>query len=119
MHRIRCRSNRGCNLRLHAQSLVVVLGLRMNLRSILIPRVLCLSSALDARIGTCCPYPNHRHLIADNLGWFTETKDEPRTVEEIVRAKGGRVRIGTLHNDGETIEIESDSDDPTSSTKTS
>lgn len=40
-------------------------------------------------------------------------------MEEIVRAKGGRVRIGTLHNDGETIEIESDSDDPTSSTKTS
>lgn len=51
------------------------------------------------------------HLVADNLGWFTENKDKPRTVEEIVRAHGGRVRVGTVYGDkenGETVEIESD-----------
>jgi len=58
-------------------------------------------------------YGSLRHLIADNLGWFTDSKDEPRTVEEIVRAKGGRVQVGTLYADGsggETIEIESGKD---------
>jgi len=71
-----------------------------------------LSSALDARIGMSM-LAHGRHLIADNLGWFTDSKDEPRTVEEIVRAKGGRVQVGTLYADGsggETIEIESGKD---------
>lgn len=61
-----------------------------------------------------CPGCKNRHLIADNLGWFTESSDEPRTVEEIVRANGGRVRTGRVYGDkdnGETVEIESDSDD--------
>ncbi|SHO78408.1 Similar to S.cerevisiae protein ZIM17 (Protein co-chaperone with a zinc finger motif) [Malassezia sympodialis ATCC 42132] len=60
-----------------------------------------------------CPGCKNRHLIADNLGWFTDSKDEPRTVEEIVRAKGGRVQVGTMYADGsggETIEIESGED---------
>ncbi|WFD23594.1 hypothetical protein MEQU1_002288 [Malassezia equina] len=60
-----------------------------------------------------CPGCKNRHLIADNLGWFTDSKDEPRTIEEIVRAKGGRVQVGTLYADGaggETIEIESGQD---------
>ena len=61
-----------------------------------------------------CPGCKNRHLIADNLGWFAESKGEPRTVEEIVRAHGGRVRTGTVYSDvdnGETVEIESDSHD--------
>lgn len=55
-----------------------------------------------------CPGCKNRHLIADNLGWFTESK-EPKTVEEIVAAKGGRVQRGTKYDDGkggETIEID-------------
>ncbi|EPQ32047.1 uncharacterized protein PFL1_00245 [Pseudozyma flocculosa PF-1] len=47
-----------------------------------------------------CPGCKNRHLIADNLSWFTETADEPKTVEEMVRAKGGKVKWG------DTIEIE-------------
>ncbi|PWN38301.1 zf-DNL-domain-containing protein, partial [Meira miltonrushii] len=39
-----------------------------------------------------CPSCKNRHLIADHLGWFTDTKDEPKTVEQIVAAHGGRVR---------------------------
>lgn len=54
------------------------------------------------------------HLIADHLQWFTQTDGEPRTIEEIVAAKGGRVRRGSTYSDGqggETIEIEADSDE--------
>ena len=50
-----------------------------------------------------------RHLIADHLGWFTQSKDEPRTIEEIVKAKGGKIQRGTALADGQggdTIEIE-------------
>lgn len=49
-----------------------------------------------------------RHLIADHLGWFKDS-NEPRTVEEIVKAHGGRVRRGVALSDGiggETLEIE-------------
>lgn len=56
-----------------------------------------------------CPGCKNRHLIADNLGWFTESADEPRTIEDIVRAKNGKVRVGSVYSDGrggETIEIE-------------
>ncbi|PWZ03021.1 zf-DNL-domain-containing protein [Testicularia cyperi] len=63
-----------------------------------------------------CPGCKNRHLIADNLSWFTETKDEPKTIEEIIAAKGGTVRRGTVYSDGldgETIEIE----DPTTTSK--
>ncbi|WFD19958.1 hypothetical protein MCAP1_002201 [Malassezia caprae] len=70
-------------------------------------------SYTDGIVIVECPGCKSRHLIADNLGWFTSSKDEPRTVEEIVRAKGGRVQVGTLYADGsggETIEIESGKD---------
>ncbi|KAE8215038.1 hypothetical protein CF327_g1663 [Tilletia walkeri] len=58
-----------------------------------------------------CPGCNNRHLIADHLGWFTETAGEPRTVEEMVRAKGGEVKRGFKYSDGQgghAIEIEPD-----------
>lgn len=50
-----------------------------------------------------------RHLIADHLGWFTDSADEPRNIEQIVAAHGGRVRRGVALSDGEggeTLEIE-------------
>lgn len=62
-----------------------------------------------------CPGCKNRHLIADNLGWFTESADEPRTIEEIVRAKNGKVRVGSVYSDGrggETIEIEEGDEKP-------
>lgn len=58
------------------------------------------------------------HLIADHLSWFTQSSDEPKTVEEIVAAHGGRIRRGvqyTGQEDGgkqyETMEILSDTDE--------
>jgi mitochondrial protein import protein ZIM17 len=58
------------------------------------------------------PLPT-RHLIADHLGWFKDSH-EPRTVEEMVKAHGGRIRKGSKYaasgeDQGETIEIEEDS----------
>lgn len=56
-----------------------------------------------------CPGCKNRHLIADNLSWFTETADEPHNIEQIIAAKGGRVKRGTVFSDGldgETLEIE-------------
>lgn len=61
-----------------------------------------------------CPSCKNRHLIADHLGWFTDTKDQPKTVEQIVAAHGGRVRRGVQYegeNGYETMEILSDSDE--------
>lgn len=55
-----------------------------------------------------CPGCKNRHLIADNLSWFTQTEHEPRTIEQMIEAKGGKVTRGTLGVDGhsgETIEI--------------
>ncbi|CAO1635767.1 unnamed protein product [Sympodiomycopsis kandeliae] len=65
-----------------------------------------------------CPGCKNRHLIADHLQWFTEHPDEPKTVEQMVAEKGGRVRTGRRMADvegeegdqGETIEILSDSE---------
>ncbi|SPO19624.1 related to ZIM17 - Zinc finger Motif protein, mitochondrial [Ustilago trichophora] len=51
-----------------------------------------------------CPGCKNRHLIADNLSWFTETEDEPRTIEQMIEARGGKVRRGTVGVDGETGE---------------
>lgn len=51
-----------------------------------------------------CPGCKNRHLIADNLSWFTETEDEPRTIEQMIKAKGGKVRRGIVGVDGETGE---------------
>ncbi|KAK0534478.1 hypothetical protein OC834_001868 [Tilletia horrida] len=62
-----------------------------------------------------CPGCQNRHLIADHLGWFTETADEPKTVEEMVAAKGGQVKRGFKYSDGRgghAIEIEPDEDAP-------
>lgn len=64
-----------------------------------------------------CPSCKNRHLIADHLGWFTDSKDQPKTVEEIVAAHGGRIRTGIQYegqNGYETMEILSDSDDKNS-----
>ncbi|CBQ67388.1 related to ZIM17-Zinc finger Motif protein, mitochondrial [Sporisorium reilianum SRZ2] len=53
-----------------------------------------------------CPGCKNRHLIADNLSWFTEREGEPRTIEQMIEAKGGTVRRGTVDGEtGETIEI--------------
>ncbi|KAL9933206.1 hypothetical protein V8E36_007924 [Tilletia maclaganii] len=60
-----------------------------------------------------CPSCQSRHLIADHLGWFTETADEPRTVEEMVAAKGEQVQRGFKYSDGKgghAIEIEPEDD---------
>lgn len=64
----------------------------------------------------CAPLTLYRHLIADHLSWFTQTPDEPKTVEQMVKEKGGRVRTGrkvleeTGEDQGETIEILSDTE---------
>ena len=63
------------------------------------PRIAAAGSVAD----TALP----RHLIADHLGWFKDS-DEARTVEGIVAAHGGRVRRGSLRDNGETLEIDSD-----------
>ncbi|CDR88306.1 related to ZIM17-Zinc finger Motif protein, mitochondrial [Sporisorium scitamineum] len=53
-----------------------------------------------------CPGCKNRHLIADNLSWFIESEGEPRTIEQMIEAKGGTVRRGTVDGEtGETIEI--------------
>ena len=43
-----------------------------------------------------------RHLIADHLGWFKESTEEGKlkTIEDLMRAKGEKVRRGTLDADG-------------------
>ena len=43
-----------------------------------------------------------RHLIADHLGWFKESTEEGtlKTVEDLVRAKGERVRRGHIDAGG-------------------
>ncbi|TIA89903.1 hypothetical protein E3P99_01802 [Wallemia hederae] len=54
-----------------------------------------------------CPGCNNRHLIADNLGWFKDDTEngKHRTVEDLMRAKGEKVRRGVLQQGGETIEF--------------
>jgi protein import protein ZIM17 len=46
-----------------------------------------------------------RHLIADHLEWFKESTQDSklRTIEELLKAKGEKVRMGTLDLDG-TVE---------------
>ncbi|KAI0085750.1 DNL zinc finger-domain-containing protein, partial [Irpex rosettiformis] len=43
-----------------------------------------------------CPGCKNRHLIADHLGWFKEGTKEGtlKTVEDLMRAKGEKVRRG-------------------------
>lgn len=54
-----------------------------------------------------CPQCKNRHLIADHIGWFKESTEEGklRTVEDLLRAKGEKVRKGRVGMDGD-IEIE-------------
>ena len=44
----------------------------------------------------------HRHLIADNLGWFKESTEDGklRNVEDLLRARGESIRRGRLNPDG-------------------
>ncbi|CAD6893793.1 unnamed protein product [Tilletia controversa] len=66
-----------------------------------------------------CPGCQNRHLIADHLGWFNESAGEPRTVEEMVAAKGETVKRGFKYSDGEgghAIEIEPEDDAESGST---
>ncbi|KAF9525098.1 DNL zinc finger-domain-containing protein [Crepidotus variabilis] len=50
-----------------------------------------------------CPKCKNRHLIADNLGWFKDNTDNGRlrTVEDLVKAKGEKIRKGKLGFDGD------------------
>ena len=54
-------------------------------------------------------YPMHdRHLIADHLGWFKESTQDGklRTIEDLLKAKGEKVRRGKLDLDGTVEYIE-------------
>ncbi|KDQ19140.1 hypothetical protein BOTBODRAFT_484992 [Botryobasidium botryosum FD-172 SS1] len=55
-----------------------------------------------------CPSCKNRHLIADHLGWFPDTdgaEGPGRTIEDFMRAKGEKVKRGSLTN-GSVIEYE-------------
>ena len=43
-----------------------------------------------------------RHLIADHIGWFKESTEDGKlkTVEDLLRAKGEKVRRGRLDAGG-------------------
>ena len=49
-----------------------------------------------------------RHLIADHLGWFKESTQDGklRTIEDLLKAKGEKVRRGKLDLDGTVEYIE-------------
>ncbi|RPD64464.1 zf-DNL-domain-containing protein [Lentinus tigrinus ALCF2SS1-7] len=49
-----------------------------------------------------CPGCKNRHLIADHLGWFKESTQEGKlkTVEDLLRAKGEKVRRGKIDAGG-------------------
>lgn len=49
-----------------------------------------------------------RHLIADHLGWFKESTQDGklRTIEDLLKAKGEKVRRGKLELDGTVEYIE-------------
>lgn len=60
-----------------------------------------------------CPGCKNRHLIADHLSWFTESASDPKTIEQMIEAKGGKVKRGTNYVDGngyETVEIYNEGD---------
>ncbi|ODN78736.1 hypothetical protein, variant [Cryptococcus amylolentus CBS 6039] len=54
-----------------------------------------------------CPECKNRHLIADHLGWFKESLEDGKlkTVEDLLRAKGEKVKKGRVNFDGD-IEID-------------
>lgn len=47
-----------------------------------------------------------RHLIADHLGWFKESTEDGklRTIEDLLKAKGEKVRRGRLDAGGTVVE---------------
>ncbi|TFK69302.1 zf-DNL-domain-containing protein [Pluteus cervinus] len=49
-----------------------------------------------------CPGCKNRHLIADHLGWFKESTEDGklRTVEDLLRARGEKVKRGRIAEDG-------------------
>ncbi|OSX64110.1 hypothetical protein POSPLADRAFT_1045232 [Postia placenta MAD-698-R-SB12] len=49
-----------------------------------------------------CPGCQNRHLIADHLAWFKESMEEGKlkTVEDLMRSKGEKVRRGVLNAEG-------------------
>ena len=54
-----------------------------------------------------------RHLIADHLGWFKESTEEGKlkTVEDLLLAKGEKVRRGHLDTNGVCVEYIPDGSD--------
>ncbi|GAA5939677.1 hypothetical protein JCM1841_001148 [Sporobolomyces salmonicolor] len=69
-----------------------------------------------------CPACHNRHLIADHLHWFSQTpsaahptgqpigQETPRTIEDLMREKGEKVRWIDEGDDGATIEVAPDDD---------
>lgn len=49
-----------------------------------------------------CPGCENRHLIADHLGWFKESTEDGKlkTIEDLMRAKGEKVRRGSIDRNG-------------------
>ncbi|KAK8854788.1 hypothetical protein IAR55_003527 [Kwoniella newhampshirensis] len=56
-----------------------------------------------------CPECKNRHLIADHIGWFKESLEggKLKTVEDLLAAKGEKIRKGRVNFDGD-IEYEGD-----------
>ncbi|WVW85619.1 hypothetical protein I302_107657 [Kwoniella bestiolae CBS 10118] len=56
-----------------------------------------------------CPECKSRHLIADHIGWFKESLEggKLKTVEDLLRAKGEKIRKGRVNMEGD-IEYEGD-----------
>ncbi|KAK0444832.1 DNL zinc finger-domain-containing protein [Armillaria borealis] len=50
-----------------------------------------------------CPGCENRHLIADHLGWFKEGTEDGklRTIEDLVKARGEKVKYGRVGMDGD------------------
>ncbi|KAE9394833.1 zf-DNL-domain-containing protein [Gymnopus androsaceus JB14] len=53
-----------------------------------------------------CPGCQNRHLIADHLGWFKDSTEDGkmRTVEDLLRARGEKIRRGHLDDAGGVVE---------------
>lgn len=65
-----------------------------------------------------CPQCNNRHLIADHLHWFSQTpspahptgqplgSEQPRTIEQLMREKGEKVRWGTVGEQENGVDVD-------------